>query len=75
MMRPHDCTYHGFSYYGLSLLSKEDNELQKKYNDIKNNNNELKKYVVNEIQNKDDITMKGLDESKKQVLYCLGLLN
>ena len=30
MMRPHDCTYHGFSYYGLSLLSKEDNELQKK---------------------------------------------
>jgi hypothetical protein len=29
-MRPHDCTYQGFSYFGLSLLSKEDNELQKK---------------------------------------------
>ncbi len=30
MMRQHDCTYQGFSYFGLSLLSKEDNELQKK---------------------------------------------
>lgn len=34
--------------------------------------------ILNEIQNKDDTdinNIKGLDEAKKKVLYCLGLLN
>ena len=33
--------------------------------------------ILNEIQKNDDtkINLEGLDEAKKKVLYCLGLLN
>jgi hypothetical protein len=34
--------------------------------------------ILNEIQNKEDVNInniKGLDDAKKKVLYCLGLLN